>query len=141
MVRFTPDLKHHILTQYTPNTRGHGFLALAGRFGVRGGAKTIQYWYRRWDGTPGSLQRKPGSGRPRVLTRSQVRQYIGTPIRRSNRAHRPVHYNQLQASVQSAAAKPVSLRTIRRYGQQELRAIVKRTKKTTTLEREYNANL
>jgi hypothetical protein len=137
MVLFTPELKHHILTQYQANTRGCGFAALAHRYSVKGGDATLRYWYRRWDGTPVSLQRKPVSGRPRALTRTEVARYIRIPIRRSNRAHVAVHYNQLQESVQAATAKTVSIRSIRRYGRQELRARVKRTKKRTSQECKY----
>lgn len=138
MVRFTPDFKHHILTQYLPNTRGHGFSSLAQRFAVKGGSRTIRYWYAAWDGTPTSLQHKAVPGRPRALTRAEVGRYIRIPIQRRNRAHMPVHYNELQATIKKGTSKSISTRTIQRYGKQELGGRDKRTKKRTTHECKHN---
>lgn len=134
MVRFSPDFKHYILTQYQANLRGRGFSAVAQRFGVKGGSRTVRYWYSAWDGTPASLQRKPVSGRPRALTRAEVTRYIRTPIQRRNRAHLPIHYNEVHRTINEVTSKSPSIQTIRRYGRQELRARNKRTRKRTTQE-------
>jgi transposase len=141
MVHFSPDFKHHILTQYEANTRGYGFHALACRYGVSGGGQTIQYWYRAWDGSPASLQRKAIPGRPRLLTRAQVGRYIRTPIRRRNRSHLPVHYTELQDSIQRSTGKSISLPTIRRHGRQELQAQCKHTRKRTIQECKHTTTI
>jgi hypothetical protein len=81
---FTPQLKHHILTQYRSNDRDYSFQSLAIRYGIKGGKGTIQKWHQRWKGTPESLMNKQRSGRPRILTRTQVYRYISQPIIKKN---------------------------------------------------------
>jgi hypothetical protein len=81
--------KHFILTKYRPNCRGNGFEALAKQYGVKGGAAAaaIKYWYDRWDGTPTSLERKPGAGRPPILSSKEIQQHI--TIYHSNQEEEP----------------------------------------------------
>lgn len=136
MVRFTPEVKHHILTLYAANVMGSGYKALASRFAVKGGHSVIQRWHERWDGTPASLQPRPRSGRPRILTHRQVTEHILNPIRRENRAHRAVHYPSIRRKVIDRTGKEVSSRTIRRYGKE--RKIKQRTApKRTAKERQF----
>jgi transposase len=131
MQRFTPDLKHHILTQYQPYSREHGFTALAQLYGITGGKQTVQKWHRQWNGTAASLQRKPGSGRPRLLSKTQINNCILTPIRNRRRAHKAAHYTELLPSVQHKTGRSISIRTLRRYGKQAAGLKHKHSKKRT----------
>ena len=129
-----PQLKHFILTKYQSNCRAHGFDALAQQYGIAGGGRTIQRWYGQWDGTPASLERKPGSGRPRSLSSHEVQQYITTPIREKNRKFKPVHYRDVLQPLREKTGKRVSLRTVRRYGKENGEINKKRTVKKTKWE-------
>ena len=135
MSRYPTHFKHSILTHYQPNCRGNGFEALAKQFGIKGGGRTIKYWYDRWDGSAGSLEPKPSTGRPSILSSSEISQYIGTPIKRKNRKPEAVHYTELIDTVQEKTGKEVSLRTIQRYGREREGIKEKRTKKRTRQER------
>jgi hypothetical protein len=132
---YPTHLKHRILTQYQPNCRGNGFKALAHNYGIKGGGRTIKYWYDRWDGTLESLEPKPSTGRPNILSSTEIKQYIGTPIKRKNRRSEPVHYTELIDTIGEKTGKRVSLRTIQRYGREKEGIKEKRTKKRTIQER------
>lgn len=134
MTLFTPHLKHHILQQYEPRVRGRGFGALAQEYGVRGGKEVVRQWHRQWDGTLQSLESKPRSGRPRLLSSREVQQHIRKPILAANRAHKAVSYTQLLSSTQEKTGKKVSLRTLSRYGKEELGAKLTHGKKRTAEE-------
>jgi len=136
MSHFTAEAKHAILLEYSPHSHTHSFAALAARHGVGGGKSTLAYWHRQWDGTARSLQRKAGSGRPRALSRAQVSRHVRAPILAANRAQRAVSYTQLLPAVTAAAGKQLSVRTLRRYGKEELGAQAKHTKKRTAAESE-----
>jgi hypothetical protein len=80
MREFTPQHKHNILTHYCAGVRGAGLAALARRFAVKGGEEQEQEQVSSRDGTrggterlPASLQEQPRSGRPRTLSRAEVR--------------------------------------------------------------------
>lgn len=134
---FTPQLKHHILSQYQSHSHQNSFETLATRYNVKGGGSTIRKWHNKWDGTPKSLERKKGSGRPRLLSRSQVWRYISQPIIKKNRQHRPIHYTQLLPSIQAKTNHPnISLRTIQREGN-EVRIKKKRGIKRSSQESQY----
>ena len=98
---------------------GHSFDALARRFHIPGGRRAVSSWHRQWNGTPLSLERKPGSGRRALLTPTQVARLITKPIRRCNRNHVAVEYPQLLESMEQELGHPVSLRTLQRYGREE----------------------
>jgi transposase len=129
-----PEWKHFILTQYRPRQHGSGFDALARRYGVVGGGRTIKDWYDRWDGMVESLRRKAGAGRPRQLSSSEVQQYIIAPIREKNRRSHAVRYTDLLQPLQQKTGKKVSLRTIQRYGKKSGGIKSKRTIKKTKWE-------
>lgn len=122
MNQLTPDFKHNILTQYLAHSHDNNFAALAARYRVNGGSRTIQRWYARWDGTPASLEHRKGAGRPRLLSSAQINDTIRTPIRNMNRAHHPVHYTNLLHPLRDRTGQSVSLRTIQRYGKEIVRA-------------------
>lgn len=127
-----PELKHFILSQYRSNTRGSGFDALAQKYSVAGGGKTIQRWYEQWNGTADSLRRKPGAGRPHLLSEDEVHQHITTPIRKNNRRAKPVQYRDILAPLREETGKRVSLRTVQRYGKEN--ADIKSKTSTTKTE-------
>ena len=95
MSELTPALKHHILQQYLPHSHENSFSALAARYNVKGGRRTVQRWLARWDGTPSSLEHKRGAGRPRLLSAAEVNENIHGPIPERNRSHHAVHYTDL----------------------------------------------
>jgi transposase len=129
-----PELKHFILTQYQYKRHGSGFDALAQRYGIAGGGRTVKDWYDRWDGTIESLKRKPGAGRPRLLGEEEVTQHITTPIRKKNRQSQPVHYRDVLQPLRENTGKRVSLRTVQRYGKENEGMNLKRTIKKTKWE-------
>lgn len=135
MSRYPTPFKHRISTQYQPNCHGYGFKALAKQYGIRGGGPTIKYWYDHWDGTAGSLEPKPSTGRPSILSSREIKQYIGTLIKRKNRTPEAVHYTELIDTLHEKTGKEVSLRTIQRYGREREGIKEKRTKKRTRQER------
>lgn len=136
MLHLSADAKHAILLEYIPGSRTHGFAALARRHGVKGGRWVIARWHERWDGSAASLEEQPHSGRPRTLSSREVNQHIRVPILDANRAHAAVHYSDLLPSVRLATGRNMSLRTVQRYGKEELGARDKRTRKRTADERE-----
>jgi hypothetical protein len=138
MDRFTPQQQHNILTHYRAGERGAGFGALARRFDIQGGAKLVQRWHRRWDGTTASLEDESRSGRPRILSTAEVSRHVRAPILAANRAHRAISYPELLPRVQAATGKEPSLRTLQRYGKEQLQARCKTTKKRTADESECN---
>ena len=125
---------HNILTLYSSNKNKHTFKSLALEYNIKGGRDVVARWYHQWDGTPQSLERKKGSGRPSVLTSQQVNEYIRMPIRNKNRSSKPIHYPQLHTSIQQKTGKQISLRTIQKIGKEKLGVKQKRTKKRTSQE-------
>lgn len=138
MKQYSATTKHHILLEYIPRSPNYSFTALATRHHINGGAETIRKWHQRWNGTIESLKRKSVTGRPRVLSKAQVRRHIATPIRNANRAHRPTPYTKLLTQVQRVTHKDVSLRSVQRYGKNELGARSVHGKKRTAEESEYS---
>ena len=137
MSHLTPEFKHDILRQYLPSSHDNSFGALARHYNIKGGKRTIQRWYARWDGTPASLEQRAGAGRPRLLSSAQLRDTIAVPIRNRNRSHHAVHYTKLLPTVRDKTGTTVSLRTIRRYGKEIIRARDKSTRSRTAAESKY----
>jgi hypothetical protein len=135
MPHFTADFKQHVLSHYQAGVRGSGLAALATRFAIPGGKSTLQNWVSRWDGSVQSLQRKKGSGRKPILTAAQRQRHIVQPIRRSNRAHKAIHYAPVRAQLIAATHKEPSLRTVQRYGH-DTEVKERRSKKRTAKERQ-----
>lgn len=82
----------------------------------------LRGWLQRWDGSAASLERKQGSGRARVLSAAQVSRHVRAPLLAANRAHRAIHYTDLLPSVRQKTGKQLSLRSLQRYGKEELGA-------------------
>ena len=137
MPQLTPKQKHDILTIYSHNKHKHSFESLAHQYNIKGGKQLLSRWYQQWNGTPQSLERKRGSGRPTILTSTEVRDSIQLPLRNKNRAHVPVHYSDLLPSIIQKTGKKISLTTIKRIGHDQLGARQKRTKKRTAVESKY----
>lgn len=137
MGKFTPYLKHHILSQYSSNSTRDTFASLAAQYHIHGGASTICRWMKKWNGTPQSLERKNGSGRKCKLDNRQMNNYIRTPINNKRRGHHAVHYPDLMPTICRKLSTPISLRTIQRYGKDRLGVKLIRTKKKTLHECEY----
>jgi hypothetical protein len=76
------------------------------------------------------------SGRPRTLSRQQVIRHVRPRLLAANRRGEAVHYPSLLPPVQAATDSDLSLRTLQRYGKEELGAKQKRSKKRTADERE-----
>jgi len=131
MTQLSAEAKHHILLEYRSHSPTHSFAALARRHDIAGGRSVVQTWHSQWDGTIQSLQRKPVSGRPRVLNKAQVRRHVAAPIRNSNRAARAVRYPKLLPQVRAASHSNVSLRSLQRYGHDEAGGKKTRGKKRT----------
>ncbi len=131
------QLKQLILSKYQCRSRGEGFDALAARYGIQGGGRTIQRWYERWDGTPASLEPKRSTGRPTALSSTEVQQYITAPIKRENRRSHPIRYTDLLRPIREKTGKRVSLRTIQQYGKENAGINSRNTKKRTANERKY----
>jgi len=135
MVKYTSAFKDRVLRQYCVGVRGHTFADLARVNGIKGGESVVRKWYHRWKGNALSLQRKAVSGRPRVLTPSQVVRYILRPIESRNQKHQPVHYTELKGPVEKAVGHSVSVRTIQRRGKEETGCRIQSTIPRTPQER------
>lgn len=134
MPHFTPLHKHSILTHVKHKRKGETLASIASLHGVKGGARTLQRWLRRWKDTADSLQRRAGSGRPTLLTPAQVTKHVRSRIQSANRSARAVHYPSLLPLVQQATGRQFTLRTLQRYGKQQLHVRQKKAKKRTANE-------
>lgn len=131
MQNLTPEQKHSILTHYTSRRESDSAERILSLHGVKVTTRTFFRWLRQWDGTVASLTRAAGSGRPRLLSSGQVKRHVATRIRSSNRSGVPVRYTKLLPQVEAATGQRMSVRTLRRYGKQELHAAQTRGKKRT----------
>jgi transposase len=134
---FTAAQKQLILTALTTRRPAPSFRSLAVEFNIREGHTAISRWYKAWNGTIQSLQRKRVSGRPRILNKNEMTRLIKQPILRKNRVHRPIHYSELVPAIREKMNKKISSRTVRRYGKEEIGIKQKRTIKRTSDECEY----
>lgn len=127
MKHFTPEQKQIILEEYAYDPSRPSFSILASRHSVTGGRRTLQNWYQRWDGSVESLRHQKGAGRPRILDKRQVKQYIETPIRKANRSSCPIHYTNLHSSFVAKTHQSISLTTFQLYGQRDVNIKEQRT--------------
>lgn len=132
-LRYHATFKHQVLLEYREGERGRGFHALAARFKIQGGGPLVQRWYQRWDGSAESLQRRPGSGRPRVLSAQRAKQTVHQEIEKKRRKHEAVAYVDILHTVREQSGTNIALRTVQKYGKKDFRVghrhTVKRTKK------------
>jgi hypothetical protein len=137
MKHITAQQKHDILVHIRDRCADERPVEIAAHHGVAVSRSTLHSWQQRWNGTVHSLQRKAGSGRPRILSKVQVTRHVAAPIRNSNCAARAVRYTQLLPQVRAATGAEVSLRTLQHYGKEEAAGHKSRGKKRTADEREY----
>jgi hypothetical protein len=137
MKHLLPQHKHSILLEYQPHSHDHSFAALAHRHGIKGGYKVIERWYDRWNGTSSSLEEKPHPGGQRILNTQEVQRYVAPRIRAKNRSAQRVHYTDIHEAVEEKTGKHMSLRTLQRYGKEDLDAHQTRGKKRTAEESKY----
>lgn len=114
MQKLTPEQKHSILTHYTSRRDGETLDQIFALHGVKASRQSFFVWMKQWDGTPASLSRAAGSGRPRLLSNGDVKRHVATRIRSCNRSGTPVRYTRLLTAVQAATGQQVSVRTLRR---------------------------
>lgn len=126
-----PEQKLSIQLEYQPYSSTYSFAKLAQRNNIKEGARTIQNWYKQWNGTIDSLKEKPHTGRPSALNTNEVHHYISTPIINANRSATSLHYTDL---IHLSDGKGVSLRPIQRIGEQQEHITVKSTKTRTARE-------
>jgi transposase len=136
MKHLTPHHKHSILLEYQPHSRDHSFAALAARHGITGGYKVIERWHTQWDGTATSLEEKQHTGKQRILSSQEVQRYVAPHIRAKNRSAQRVHYTDIHSAVEAQTGRHMSLRTLQRYGKEELHAHQTHGKKRTADESE-----
>jgi transposase len=120
MSQLSAETKHHILVEYIPHSSTHNLAVLAERHGVS--LRTMKYWYSRWkdDKSIASLERQPVSDRHTILDEEEKEEHILTPIVEHSQQHSPIHYPDLLPSLIDSTGKKPSLRTIQRYGKEEL---------------------
>ena len=136
MSHLSADQKHTILLEYSPHDSRRSFHALARRFAVKGGGRTIQRWHAEWDRTPQSLERREGSGRAPILTPAEVGRYIRAPILAANHAYHAIHYTEVHDQIEEKTGKSISLPTVQRFGKEQLGGHNRHTHKRTEQERE-----
>jgi transposase len=124
---YTNLFKHNVLTEYRPGVYGFEFKSLAKRFKIKGGHKLIMHWYRQWDGTVESLNQKLKGGRPRTMTKKEVKLYILDFVNMMNNQYKPVNYKMVQLHIEASLDKKVPLSTIQRYGKEECGIKCKKT--------------
>jgi hypothetical protein len=136
MKQLTAQQKHSILTHIQARREGERPEDIAALHGVSVGRSTLYTWQQHWDGTPQSLEHKAGAGRPRVLSTAQVTRHVRPRVLAANRRGEAVHYSSLLPTVQRVTGTELSLRSLRRYGKEDLHGRQKRGKKRTANESE-----
>ena len=124
---YSADTKHFILTQYKRGVRGCGFHALAIKYGVPSGARTVENWYSMWDGTPASLQKHTTSHKRRRLKPGEVQQHIRQHVIDMNREGTCVKYKDVKKNVEEKTGAPIAYSTLKQYGYKEANISWKRT--------------
>jgi hypothetical protein len=76
MKQLTPEQKHSILTHYTSPNNNQTLNEILSLHDIQASRRSVEKWRKIWDGTISSLQHKPATGRPRVLSKAQVRRHI-----------------------------------------------------------------
>lgn len=126
--------KHRILLQYDPDIPGHSFADLAVKYHVKSGGRTVKNWYDQWDGTPQSLERKPGSGRKSMLTNAQKKKYIRDFVAARHRAGEHVSWADVQKNVYVHTKQRLSVHAVGEIGRTEFGISAKKTHEVLTRE-------
>lgn len=120
MSSLTAQQKHDILIHCQSRGIGETDVSIARLHGASVTRQTIWRWRSRWDGTPQSLKHIDVSGRPHILTPTQIQRYISAPILAANREHRAINYSTLLRQIREKTGKSISLRTLQRIGKEQL---------------------
>ena len=129
---YSAGTKQHILQQYKRGVRGCGFQALAKKYGIAGGKRSLQYWYSIWDGSVASLQKNTTSHKRRRLEPGQVQQHIRQYVIDMNEQGDHVNYSDDKEHVERETGSPIAWSTLKRYGYNEARVSCKRTTRVLT---------
>jgi len=113
---YSSDYKVRVVLYYIDHLPSTSFNAVAKLFKIPGGHKTVKRWYDQYNGSVSSLQSKPRSGRPPILTRRQIKKYILDPVIEANREPYPIHYDQIISQIKEKTNNDISIQTVRRYG-------------------------
>lgn len=126
--------KHEILLQYEPHVPGCSFQDPADTYTVKGGRRTVERWFKDWDGTPQSLERKAGSGRKPQLTIAQKKKCIRDFVEARHRAGEHVSWKDVQENVYVHTRYKLSEATIGKIGRTEFGISSKTTSEVLTRE-------
>jgi hypothetical protein len=124
---YSTEYKERVVAYYIEHQSNCSFRSVAKHFALKGGHKLVRIWYNNRH----SLNTKPKSGRPTILSRRQIINYVQNKIRAANRSSTPIHYPELLSYVKEKTKKSPSIQTLRRYGRKLFRAKQKRTIKRT----------
>jgi transposase len=131
--------KQRVVEYYLQNQPNLSFRYVANIFQIKGGHATVKRWFDRYNGTVSSLQQRYRSGRPPILNKQKINQYITEPIRSYNRRSHTIDYRQITNYVRQKTNINVSLRTVERYGKNAGIKPMKSIKRTYT-ECEYKSD-
>lgn len=104
-IRYTSIFKHNVLEEYRRGVFGSGFKSLAKRFKIKGSHKLIMHWYHQWDGIVQSLNLRKKGGRPRTLTKNEVKNDVLDFVKMVNNEFKPVNYRMVQSNIESSLNK------------------------------------
>ena len=113
--QYDPHLKQTILQQYKKGVRGHGFQALATKYGIKGGAPLVKYWHSQWDGTESSLMKQSGGDHCSILTPKEKKSHIFAFVNKKRKVDAPI-YAEVKKNVEKKTKKVLTLRTVQRSG-------------------------
>lgn len=135
--QLSPSIKHRILTHYTSPHNHDTLDRILLLHDVHVSRRAVERWRKEWNGEENSLQHHAVSGRPHILTPTEVGKYITQPIRRMNRSHRNVSYSMIARRVRENTRKSITDRTVRLIGLKKLGGRKTKGRKSTTDECEY----
>lgn len=134
---YSATFKHGVCLYYKQHLPDSSFRSVSKLFSIDPTGKTLSRWYSQWNGTISSLQPKPKTGRPTILSRKQMERYIGDMVVSRNRVSHPISYRTILSHVRSKTKKDISITTVKRYGRELLGIKAKTVKKRTLHESEY----
>ena len=118
---YSAAFKHRVLSLYRRGQRGSGFAALARRFAIGGGGRTVERWHSEWDGSVRSLKSERPPGRIPRLSKLQKERHIKGFVAAANRRGEAVNYKK-------KTKVSLSVSQIRRIGKKEFNIHYRKTK-------------
>lgn len=132
----TVDFKLRVISEYQPGVRGHGFAAVAERFGVEH-KSVVRKWVSQYNGTKESLTKQTRPNNKRKMTLEESEEHINKFVAKKNKAGEAVDYGMVKKEVKEQLDKDVSLRTLQRYGHEDHGLTYKRTTRQLIAEGEF----